>query len=60
MKTFLVNYTETFTGQVEVKAESESQAMGMVTDMIECDELVPSERYDGHEITVDYATEIEE
>lgn len=58
MKTFLVNYTETFTGQVEVNAESEEEAMKIVNEQIESDELVPSQRYDGHDVTVDFATEI--
>lgn len=58
MKTFLVNYTETFTGQVEVNAESEEEAMKIVNEQIESDELVPSQRYDGHDVTVDFAEEI--
>ena len=58
MKTFLVNYTETFTGQVEVNAESEEEAMKIVNEQIESDELVPSQRYDGHDVTVDFADEI--
>ena len=58
MKTFLVNYTETFTGQVEVYADSEAEAMDIVSRQIEADELVPSERYDGHDVTVDFAEEV--
>jgi len=58
MKTFMVTYTEIFTGQVEVKAESEEDAMEIVKEQIESDELVPSQRYDGHEITVDFADEV--
>ena len=58
MKTFMVNYTEIFTGQVEVKAESEEEAMEIVKKQIGTDELVPSQRYDGHEITVDFADEV--
>lgn len=58
MKTFLVNYTETFTGQVEVYADSESEAMDIVSRQIEADELVPSESYDGDDITVDFAEEV--
>lgn len=58
MKTFLVNYTETFTGQVEVYADSEAEAMDIVSRQIETDELVPSERYCGHDITVDFAEEV--
>ena len=58
MKTFLVNYTETFTGQVEVYADSEAEAMDIVSRQIESDELVPSERYDGHDVTVDFAEEV--
>lgn len=60
MKKYLVTYTETFTGQVEIEANSEAEAMGKVTDLIECDELVPTKKYDGHEVTVDYAEEFEE
>ena len=58
MKTFMVNYTETFTGQVQVKAESEEEAMKIVNEQIESDELVPSQRYDGHDVTVDFADEV--
>ena len=32
MKIFMVNYTETFTGQVEIKAESEEEAMKIVSE----------------------------
>lgn len=58
MKTFLVTYTETFTGQVEVYADSEAEAMDIVSRQIEADELVPSERCCGHDITVDFAEEV--
>ena len=57
MKKYLVNYTETFTGQIEVEADNEEMANDKVCEMIDSDELVPSERYDGHEITVDFAKE---
>lgn len=57
MKKFLVNYTETFTGQIEVEADNEEMANNKVCEMIDSDELVPSEHYDGHEITVDFAKE---
>ena len=58
MKTFMVNYTEIFTGQVEVHANSEEEAMDVIRGQIETDDLVPSERFDGHEITVDFAEEV--
>lgn len=57
MKKFLVNYTETFSGQVEVEADNEEMANDIVCAMIDSDELVPTERYDGHDITVDFAME---
>lgn len=58
MKKFLVTYTEVFTGQKEVIAESGEQAMEQVRQMIESDNLDPTNEYDGHEITVDYAEEV--
>ena len=58
MKTFMVKYTETFTGQIAVKAESKEKAMEIVSEKIEADELVPSQRYDGHDVTVDFADEV--
>ena len=58
MKTFMVNYTETFTGQVEVQANSEEEAMRIVNEQISSDDLIPSERFDGHDITVDFAEEV--
>lgn len=58
MKTFLVNYTETFTGQVEVQAASEAEAMDIIRSQIESDELIPSDRYDGHDVTIDFAEEV--
>lgn len=60
MKKYLVTYTEIFTGQAKIEANSEAEAMGKVTDLIECDELVPTKRYNGHEVTVDCAEEVEE
>ena len=57
MKKYLVNYTEMFTGQIEVEADNEEMANDKVCEMIDSDELVPTERYDGHEITVDFAEE---
>ncbi len=57
---YRVCYTEVFTGFKEIEANSEAEAMRKVTDLIECDELVPSSEYDGHEITVDYAEEVSE
>lgn len=58
MKKYQVCYTEVFTGFKEIEANSEEEAMGKVTDLIECDELVPTETYSGHEITVDFAEEL--
>ena len=58
MKEYQVCYTEVFTGYKIVRANSEAEAMGKVTDLIECDELVPTETYSGHEITVDFAEEL--
>lgn len=60
MKKYLVTYTETFTGTYEVEADSENEAIGKVEELIDSDELDPTEKYDGHEITVDYAEEYEE
>ena len=57
MKKYLVNYTEVFTGQIEVEADNEEMANDKVCEMIDSDELIPTERYDGHEITVDFAEE---
>ncbi len=57
MKKYLVNYTETFTGQIEVEADNEEMANNKVCEMIDSDELVPTECYDGHDITVDFAME---
>lgn len=57
MKKYLVTYTETFTGQVEVVADNEEMANNKVCEMIDSDELVPTERYTGHDVTVDFAEE---
>lgn len=57
MKKYLVTYTETFTGQIEVEADNTETANNKVCEMIDSDELVPTERYNGHEITVDFAEE---
>ena len=54
---YRVNYTEVFTGQYLIEAESEEEAMDKVSELIDSGELVPSENYDGHEITVDLAEE---
>lgn len=51
---YLVNYTETYTGQIEIEAESKEQANDIVCKMIDCEKLIPSETYDGHEITIDF------
>ena len=58
MKNYLVTYTEIYTGTIEVKAKSNEEAMELVQDLIEAKQLVPSETYDGHEITVDFAEEV--
>ena len=58
MKEYQVCYTEVFTGYKIVRANSMEEAMKKVTDLIECDELVPTETYSGHEITVDFAEEL--
>ena len=58
MRKFMVNYTEVYTGQIEVEAESEDEAMDKVRDKINCDELDPTKMYDGHEVTVDFAEEV--
>lgn len=58
MKKFLVNYTEIFTGQIEVEADNTEMANNKICEMIDSDELVPTERYDNHEVTVDFAKEI--
>ena len=60
MKKYLVNYTETFTGQIVVEAEDEEMANKKVCDLIDCDELVPTESYDGHDITVDFIKEVKD
>lgn len=58
MKNYLVTYTEFYTGTIEVKAKSNEEAMELVQDLIETKQLIPSEIYDGHEITVDFAEEV--
>lgn len=58
MKNYLVTYTEIYTGTVEVSAKSNEEAMELVQDLIETEKLVPSETYDGHEITVDFVEEV--
>ena len=57
MKNYLVTYTEIYTGTVEVKAKTNEEAMELVQDLIETKQLIPSEIYDGHEITVDFEEE---
>ncbi len=39
-------------------AKTKEEAMELVQDLIETKQLVPSETYDGHEITVDFAEEV--
>ena len=58
MKNYLVTYTEIYTGTVEVKAKTNEEAMELVQDLIETKQLIPSEIYDGHVITVDFAEEV--
>lgn len=58
MKNYLVTYTEIYTGTIEVKAKSNEEVMELVQDLIETKQLVPSELYDEHEITVDFAEEV--
>ena len=58
MKKYLVTYTEIYTGTIEVRAKTTDAAMELVQDLIETKQLVPSEIYDGHEITVDFAEEV--
>lgn len=58
MKKYLVTYTEIYTGTIEVNAKTNEEAMELVQDLIETKQLVPSETYDGHEITVDFAEEV--
>lgn len=58
MKKYLVTYTEIYTGTIEVSAKTNEEAMELVQDLIETKQLVPSETYDGHEITVDFAEEV--
>ena len=58
MKNYLVTYTEIYTGTVEVKAKTNEEAMELVEELIERKQLIPSEIYDGHEITVDFAEEV--
>lgn len=60
MKKYLVTYTETFTGAYEVEAESEYEAIEKVEELIDSDKLDLTEKYDGHEVTVDYAEEVKE
>lgn len=58
MKKYLVTYTEIYTGTIEVSAKTNEEAMELVEELIEKKQLIPSETYDGHEITVDFAEEV--
>ena len=58
MKNYLVTYTEIYTGSIEVSAKTNEEAMELVEKLIEKKQLIPSETYDGHEITVDFAQEV--
>lgn len=58
MKKYLVTYTEVYTGTLEVNSNNENEAIDFVRDLINKKELIPSEIYDGHEITVDFAEEV--
>lgn len=55
---YRVTYTEVFTGTIDVDAKTKEDAMELVSDLIEKDELDPTETYNGHEITVDFAEEV--
>ena len=58
MKNYLVTYTEIYTGTIEVSAKANEEAIELVEELIEKKQLIPSELYDGHEITVDFAEEV--
>ena len=58
MKNYLVTYTEIYTGTIEDKEKTNEEAMELVEELIEKKQLIPSEIYDGHEITVDFAEEV--
>lgn len=58
MKNYLVTYTEIYTGTIEVSAKTNEEAMELVQELIEKKQLIQSETYDGHEITVDFAEEV--
>ena len=58
MKNYLVTYTEIYTGTIGVSAKTKEEAMELVQDLIETKQLIPSELYDGHKITVDFAEEV--
>ena len=58
MKKYLVTYTEVYTGTLEVNSNNENEAIDFVRNLINKKELMPSEIYDGHEITVDFAEEV--
>lgn len=58
MKTFLVNYTELFSGQIEVEADNEEMANDKVIEMIDSKKLVPTEQHGEHEVTIDFVRSI--
>ena len=58
MKKYLVTYTEVYTGTLEVNSNNENEAIDFVRNLINKKELMPSEIYDGYEITVDFAEEV--
>lgn len=55
---YLINYTETFTGQIEIEADSKEQANDIVCRRIDNETLIPSQVYDSHEITIGFAEQI--
>ena len=54
MKNYLVTYTEIYTGTIEVSAKTNEEAMELEKDLIETKQLIPSEKNERHEITVDF------
>lgn len=54
---YLVYYEEIFNGSTEVEATSEQEAIQIVKDKIESDEIEPTINYDGHEVSVNWAEE---
>lgn len=55
MKKYLVTYTETFSGQIEVEADNEEMANDKICEMIDSDKLIPTKNYKNHNVTVSFA-----